>query len=137
MHAALDATTTTTTDTDTSEPGDPIPWHDWRRRAKDLRYALELLHPAAPAILTGAAEAAKQLTDHLGEDHDLAVLLEAARESGSLAPDDPAIACLDRMVGTRRTGLQAQARTLGACLYAESPAAFTRRLRAYWRAASN
>jgi CHAD domain-containing protein len=49
-------------------------YHEWRKRAKDLRYQLELL-----AGLNGSApgepvERLKALTDILGEDHDLAEL---------------------------------------------------------------
>ena len=50
---------------------DPSPeaFHEWRKRAKDLRYHLALLSKAWPAVLDGYGEAAKDLEHKLGDDH--------------------------------------------------------------------
>lgn len=113
-------------------------WHEWRKRAKDLRYALELMRESAPALLGDAAASAKALTDDLGEDHDLAVLLASATSLFGGQGDGAAarsVAGLDRLVARRREELQLNARRGGALLYAESSGAFARRIGAYWRAA--
>src|SRR5581483_6306980 len=48
--------------------------HEWRKRVKDLRYALELLEPLRPKKLHRLAGDVDDLTDVLGDDHDLAML---------------------------------------------------------------
>lgn len=107
--------------------------HEWRKRAKDLWYHLRLLEPAAPHILGGAVAEAHELTDLLGDDHDLVVLDEQLRAaSASLAIDlDPVLA----LIAHRRNQLREQAWPQGERVYAERPQAFTRRLHRYWRAA--
>ena len=53
--------------------------HEWRKRTKDLRYAMELLQCASPAVGKSLVKRADELTDLLGNDHDLAVLWTMAR----------------------------------------------------------
>jgi CHAD domain-containing protein len=105
--------------------------HEWRKRSKDLWYHLRLLKPTAPGIVGGHADEAHRLADLLGDDHDLAVLRETLLTgAGGLAVDlDPVIDLIDR----RREQLQTKALLLGDRLYAESPKAFARRLRRYWK----
>ncbi len=106
--------------------------HDWRKRAKDLWYHLQLLEPLSPAALKGLAGEAHHLSDLLGDDHDLAVLRDNLIDGGSAirADTDALVALID----TRREQLQAQSRLTGARLYAEPPKAFRRRLHRYWKA---
>lgn len=106
--------------------------HEWRKRGKDFWYHLRLLEPAAPGIIRGQAKAAHELSDLLGDDHDLVVLRESLERSGaSLAVDvDSVLALIDH----RRAQLQTDAFGLGARLYAEKPKAFARRMRSYWQA---
>ena len=104
-------------------------WHGFRRRSKDLRYALELLRSAAPELLEPAAKVAKVMTDHLGEDHDLAVLLQYVRASGAAC----AIATL---IQGRSRGHRVAALQDGAWLLAERPRDLARRIASYWCAAS-
>ena len=99
--------------------------HEWRKRVKDHWYQLVLLEAAWPGVLEPWAEEAHSLSRRLGEDHDLAVLLEWSREH---APLDG----LEAVVTARREDLQAQAFGLAAHLYAERPARFVRRMRRWW-----
>jgi CHAD domain-containing protein len=110
--------------------------HAWRKRAKDLWYHERLLGPAWPAVLAAQAGVAHDLTELLGDDHDLAVL--AVR----LTADDPLTPVVDAerkallgLVDERRAELLAAARWLGRRVYAESPKAFERRLARYVRTA--
>ena len=48
--------------------------HEWRKRTKDLRYALELLQCHARDRTDAIAQRAHELTNLLGDDHDLATL---------------------------------------------------------------
>jgi CHAD domain-containing protein len=105
--------------------------HEWRKRAKDLWYALRLLGEAWPPVLDPAAEEAHALSDLLGDHHDLAVLRADLRQRRLGEEETRALeAAIDR----RQARLAAAALELGRRLYAEPPKAFRRRLRAYWRA---
>jgi CHAD domain-containing protein len=106
--------------------------HDWRKRTKDLWYHLRVLKAIAPGIVGGAAKDADKLSKLLGDDHDLAVLHETLeRGAGGLKVDVDAVV---ELIDHRREQLQAEAFQLGERLYAESPKAFARRMRSYWKA---
>lgn len=103
--------------------------HDWRKRAKDLWYHATLIEGAWPAALKALGDQAHELSDRLGDDHDLAVLHDWAEEhAGGL---DRRVA---RAVARRRAELQGEALDLGARLYAERASAFVDRLEAYFNA---
>ncbi len=48
--------------------------HDWRKRVKDLWYALDLIKRIRPPHLRGLRDGARLLADLLGQEHDLAEL---------------------------------------------------------------
>src|SRR3954468_2755861 len=61
--------------------------HDLRKRTKDLWHAAQILRPAAPKRLKRLANDAHELSDLLGDDHDLATLSEAVdRHATTLSP---------------------------------------------------
>jgi CHAD domain-containing protein len=103
---------------------DPEHWHAWRRRVKDLWYHLALLSPSWPWVLEDTAEQAHDLSDLLGDDHDLANL------RALLPGDHPLVVRVD----AERARLQSAAQRLGVRLYAESPRAFAIRLGAFYDA---
>jgi CHAD domain-containing protein len=106
--------------------------HEWRKRTKDLWYHLRMLKPMAPGIIGGHADEADELSDLLGEDHDLAVLQESLRHgAGDLAIDLDAVL---ELIDHRREQLQADALVVGTRLYTEPCKAFERRLHNYWKA---
>jgi CHAD domain-containing protein len=111
--------------------------HEWRKRAKDLRHQLAILQPLWPAMLAALADESHTLGNHLGADHDLAVLNNLLNQElhnvGSKA-DRQALAAL---IQRRRQTLQKKARQLGRRLYAEKPKHFIRRLSAYAAADSD
>lgn len=102
--------------------------HDWRKRVKDYWYHQRLTTPAWPGVLGAQAEEAHQLSELLGDDHDLAVLADLLGGDRSLAPDPTGLL---ELVGERRGELLAGARHLGALLYAERSGAFGRRTACY------
>jgi CHAD domain-containing protein len=106
--------------------------HEWRKRAKDLWYHLRLLRDIAPNTMSGQIDEAHALADLLGDDHDLAVLTATLT---ALAPEVPHdLGPLLAIVRHRRDELEEQAKWAGARLYAESPSAFAKRIRRYWKA---
>jgi CHAD domain-containing protein len=103
--------------------------HEWRKRVKDLWYHLTILRTAWPPVMDALADEAHALSEHVGDDHDLAVLLLWAEEHAPASAVEIA-----GPVGRRREELQAGAFELGARLYADKPGAFIRRLERWWGA---
>ena len=105
-------------------------WHEWRKRAKDHRYQLELLLDMRPRTLASRHDACKRLTQALGGDHDL-IVLEAA-----LAADTPLDATGDALVleliARTRVELRRVAAALGTQVYAQSPRKLTRDVARRW-----
>jgi CHAD domain-containing protein len=105
--------------------------HEWRKRAKYEWHHAQLLQPIAPSALGPQEERLKDLSDGLGDDHDLAVLRATIlAEPGRFGADDAATALIDAV----RADLQDRCLRLGARLYAESSRAFGRRVGCYWTA---
>ena len=53
--------------------------HEWRKRAKQLWYHHSLLRPLWPPVMQAVGDEAHELSDRLGDDHDLAMLAEWVR----------------------------------------------------------
>jgi CHAD domain-containing protein len=110
--------------------------HEWRKRVKDLWYQLLLLQDTWKPVLSAMADEAHELSDRLGDDHDLAVLVDWAHRHGSaLDGADPVLRGFDVIVESRRRELQAEAFAYGARLYADKPSVFAGRLEGWWDAA--
>ena len=106
--------------------------HEWRKRAKDLRYELELLRNICPVVMKRLAGQAHQLTNLLGEDHDLAVMRSVVREVSQQGLCIEADA-LTGVIDQRRRVLQVRASALGERIYKRKTKAFLRRLKRYWK----
>jgi CHAD domain-containing protein len=107
--------------------------HEWRKRVKDLWYQLRIVRNAWPEVLNETADQAHELSDLLGDHHDLAVLRDDALERRELLADGE----LERLlaaVSERQDELADEAIKLGERIYAEKPKAFVKRLRSYWQA---
>ncbi len=105
--------------------------HEWRKRSKDLWYQLRLMRPGWRPVLEPLADQVHELSDLLGDDHDLAVL-RADLDGAPLGPGQREH--LERLIAGRRQDLQRTAFAHGERLYAEKPKAFANRLAAYWEA---
>jgi len=108
-------------------------FHEWRKRAKDLRYHAQLLEPAWPRLMKDFEREMHDLTDRLGDDHDLADLRRTLEHSPRLRGAVRLERVNDR-IAHRRSELQADARPLGARIYAEKPRLFSKRIESYWDA---
>jgi CHAD domain-containing protein len=105
--------------------------HEWRKQVKYLRYALEILAPLRAQKLTRLPRQAEQLTDSLGEAHDLAMLAQKARSFAKRNRVDlqHLLAIIDR----RRARLTLDALSRGKRLYRDRPVDWERPLSRYWR----
>ena len=104
--------------------------HGWRKKAKYLRYALEIVLPMRPRKLGRLLRQGKQLTDLLGDARDL-VMLEARIQS-LRPPKHKGLARLLTMCKRRRTRLELKAMTSGEELFARRPRDFEAHLEEYW-----
>lgn len=108
-------------------------WHDWRKRVKYLWYHVRLLEPAWEEGLAGLEADLDDLSSMVGDDHDLAVLLDVARDEALVDPGT-----LDRLWGLaamRRHDLRHCAVPLARRVYAEASDTFAERLTTYMEVA--
>lgn len=106
--------------------------HEWRKQVKYLWHQLQILEPAWPDLLHGLASQTHKLADHLGDDHDLAVLrqkISSHADAFEVQDRDTLVSVLDR----RRKQLQDKAFTLGARIFEEKPKRFVGRIGGYWQ----
>ena len=94
--------------------------HELRKRAKDLWHAAQIMRPEAPKRMKKMGRSAHKLADALGDDHDLAVLRDAAAERpDTLAPGEPLL--LNTIVGERQEELRRDALDRGRRLFKRKP----------------
>ncbi len=107
--------------------------HEWRKRVKYHWYHARLLSDMVPAMTGPQADAADDLSDLLGDHHDL-VTLEArvgeAPEDFGAATDLEAFRAL---IGERREALAEEAFALGRPALAERKKALVKRWGGYWK----
>jgi CHAD domain-containing protein len=94
-------------------------FHELRKRSKDLRYQLALLSPVWPEVLQGYSDTAKKLEQHLGEDHNLAVLIEVVPKLKDAATK-------------KQASLRQKSEIIAGRLYAEPVKVWAARLRVAW-----
>lgn len=124
--------------------------HEWRKRVQHHWRHMSLLREAWPEMTQARVQAAKDISEMLGEDHDIAVMLaaldgKAAAKSarGARAKSGAAKEALSdnqrklaRAVAIeRQTGLRAKSHVLGLRLFSEPAAAFADRMKHYWASA--
>jgi CHAD domain-containing protein len=109
-------------------------FHQWRKRVKYHWYHCRLLHCLWPEMLAVHIEAADNLSDILGDEHDLAVLQQRIAEEVGSGYRDAAIQIIYQLIDQRRKQLQAETRIIGLRIFAEKPKKLTSRLGRYWHA---
>ncbi len=108
--------------------------HEWRKRVKDLWYHLRIVQEARPDVLGEIADRSHELSDLLGDHHDLAVLADEVRAREEAFEEVTQRAALLSAIRRRQGQLVADAFEIGEPLYAEKPKAFSRRIELYWGA---
>lgn len=96
--------------------------HEWRKQVKYEFNQLELLQALASRPADASVEKIHKLSDHLGDDHDLAILherivaqAEQARSAATVAGTDALLETIESM----RATLQRKARHSGKSLYTD------------------
>lgn len=109
-------------------------FHEWRKRAKDMRHQMEFLVPLWPEVVVGTAMTLERLGDLLGEDNDLAELQNLLRDRPDLCPNPRERSLLRALSSQRRSELKLAAEVLGRRVYAEKPQSLVGRFGEYWEA---
>lgn len=110
-------------------------FHEWRKCVQTLWRHLALLSRTWPALFEAHIEAARELSQILGDDHDLAILRHrlATLEPDALAAED--VREIEALIGARQSALRRAARSRGEMIFAERPKAIGRRISGLWEAA--
>jgi CHAD domain-containing protein len=112
----------------------PERFHEWRKRVKDLHYAARMIEPLWPQSIDMLAAETHQLSDLLGDDHDLTLLERFLRESASSHGGRRQLKSVFGQIANQRDELRARARTLGERIYDERSGAFVEHVEVLWHA---
>lgn len=124
--------------------------HEWRKRVQHHWRHMALMREAWPEMTQARVQAAKDISEMLGEDHDISVMLAALDAKsdgkpgkvsrGKTAGAKSALSDNQRKL-TRAAAVERQAALRGKChvlglrLFTEPAAAFAARMRQYWSSA--
>ncbi len=107
--------------------------HEWRKSVKYHWQHARLLSDIAPAMMAPQIAAAGELSELLGDHHDLALLdARLGRAPGDFGAKTD-IEAFRALARERREALGSRAFVLARLSFAERPAALAERWRAYWR----
>jgi CHAD domain-containing protein len=101
--------------------------HEWRKKAKLLGYAIELIKGLGLEKTSKMIKCAAALSEALGDDHDL-FMVETALDRENRSRPAPDYRSLAKRICARRAKLQKKAFKLGALIYAEKPGRFRKQM---------
>ena len=107
--------------------------HEWRKRAKDLWYQVRFLRGIWPEQMDAVANELRQLTEALGDGHDLEMLHQSVCRQDRSGASEKGLQLLARLIKQRQAELRTSALELGAHFYSEKSGSFCQRLRSYWQ----
>ena len=110
--------------------------HVWRKRAKYLRHQVEALNVLDPEPLGEMEDRLASLTDLLGDDHDLAVLLSRFSDDHRLVAGLPLEGVVHAIRENRRQ-LQSDSIALGQNIFEEHSSFFLSYIESVWRDGRN
>lgn len=107
--------------------------HAWRKRVKYYRYHTRLMRRAWSPVMKSLWKQVRQLSNLLGQDHDLAVMRDLiGREPGSFGDPERRKRLL-AFIAQRQSDYRTEAYRLGARVYADQPKRLARRMRQWWQ----
>lgn len=110
-------------------------FHEWRKGTQQHWRHMVLLSRAWPECLGARTDAARGLSQTLGDDHDLAMLIAFLRTEPAERLGSERKALIEKLARQRQQELRSIARPTGVRLFAESAKALRYRVAAYWEAA--
>jgi CHAD domain-containing protein len=106
--------------------------HEWRKQAKYFGYQLQLLEPICRNVMDELGNPVQELTEVLGDDHDLTMLEKTVTEEAADLGGDGAVSRLRELIDRRRSELQKSAFEMGRQIYHDGPRTTMDRIQA-WR----
>jgi CHAD domain-containing protein len=110
--------------------------HDWRKSVQRHWRHMQLLTPCWPSELGARAEAARGLSQTLGDDHDIANLMHLATTPTMTFGSPEDISAFLKRCKLRLKVLRKDAKIRGQRLFVEKPQPFAGRIHAYWTTAA-
>lgn len=107
-------------------------FHDWRKSVQTFWRHLALLSRAWPPLFAAHIDATRELSQILGDDHDLAMLRHKLAEIAPDAISTDDAETVEALIRTRQGALRRSARPLSAIIFAERPKAIGRRITTIW-----
>jgi CHAD domain-containing protein len=108
-------------------------FHEWRKQAKYHDYHMRLLSQLWKPVMQSLSEETDELSDLLGDDHNLDVLYKTLLKSPKRYGRKRDIQVLLGLIDRRSAELRMEANVIGARILGEKPKAFARRFRDYWK----
>ncbi len=110
--------------------------HDWRKGVQHHWRQMQLLAPCWPSELSARAEAARSLSQVLGDDHDISLLIRLVSTPTMMFGTPDETAAFLKRCRRRHKALRKEARTQGERLFAERARPFAERIETYWQIAA-
>lgn len=107
-------------------------FHIWRKHVQRHWRHMQLISAAWPAALDARVKLARDLSQVLGDDHDLVMLSTLPGNNSAILDGKKQARRFLKLCRVRQSELREQARVQGARLFAEKPKAFRHRLSVYW-----
>jgi hypothetical protein len=104
--------------------------HEWRKQVKYFWHQLQTLDGVGRSVITTISRDVHELTQLLGEEHDLAMLLSEIAVNSPKTADDAVK--LTKLIELRRAELRREAFNLGRRIYRDGPRATVKRLKESW-----
>ena len=108
-------------------------FHEWRKQAKYHDFHMRLLRGLWKPVMRSVSKETDDLSDLLGDDHNLYVLHKTLLKSPKQYGKKRDIQVLLGLIDRRSAELRVEANTVGTRIFAEKPNAFGRRFRGYWK----
>jgi CHAD domain-containing protein len=118
------------------DDGSPEAFHELRKRAKDHCHHAQLLRRVWPEVMKAHADVLEELSDALGDHHDLIVLRQTLKEDPKAYGDEAALRATFSAIEKRRGKLEKKSLAICSHAYAERAAQWSGRIRAYWHVAA-
>jgi CHAD domain-containing protein len=109
-------------------------FHEWRKQAKYHDFHMRLLRDLWKPVMRSLLKETDDLSDLLGDDHNLDVLHKTLLKSPKQYGKKRDIQVLLGLIDRRSAELRVEANTIGTRIFAEKPNAFGRRWMGYWEA---
>jgi CHAD domain-containing protein len=110
--------------------------HEWRKGVQHHWRQMQLLAPCFPSELTARAEAARTLSQILGDDHDISLLSRLISTPTMTFGSPEETAAFLKRCRRRHKALRKEGSTQGELLFAEWARPFAERIAAYWSIAA-